>query len=161
MAGGFMRGGMRPKTSSPGRDPFPKKSGSSHMPMPPHMPPSPSAMGADKPEHSGAGEETRIIHHPNGEHEVHHADGEVSKHPNSGHMAAHIHAKHMSGEVGNMHSDGMGGPVTTHHVGPDGEVSGPVEHGTPEEGAGHLASMMSVGMENEGGEPDEYSGTVG
>lgn len=89
----------------------------------------------------GDGKETKIIHHPSGEHEVHHADGEVSKHPNAGHMAAHIHAKHAGGEVGNMHSDG--GAVTTHNVGPDGEVAGPMEHASPEDGANHLAMMMS------------------
>ncbi len=146
MPGGFLRGGMRPPPAK-GRESFLKKS-SSPTPMgpPPHMA-SPHT-GAD------AGE-TRIVHHPSGEHEVHHSDGEVSKHPNAGHMAAHLHAKHAGGEAGNMHHDGMGGPVTTHHAGADGEVSGPVEHASPQEGADHLAGMMSGGgMENEGNEPD-------
>lgn len=158
MANGIFRGGMRPSGGSgKGRESFMKKSSSS-MPMPPHPPSMPM------PEHSASGgEETKIVHHPSGEHEVHHADGEVSKHPNAGHMAAHLHAKHGGGEVGNMSHDGMGGPVTTHHVGADGEVSGPNEHGTPQEGADHLAGMMSGGMDAEGGEPEgeEYSGIAG
>lgn len=121
----------------------------------PHMAP---------PMHGGEGKETKIEHHeppmPDGtKHTVHHADGEVSKHPNAGHMAAHMHAKHEGGEVGNMHSDGMGG-VTTHHVGPDGEVNGPEAHQSPEEGGEHLASVMS-GEENEMPNDNEPDGDEG
>jgi hypothetical protein len=109
----------------------------------------------------GAGEETKIIHHPGGEIEIHHSGGEVTKHPNAGHAAAHFHAKHMGGDVANMHSDG--GMVTTHHVGPDGEVNGPTEHASPEEGANHLASMMNgesempIDNEPDGDEGDAYN----
>lgn len=162
MANGFLRGGMMPKSSSGrGRGAFMNKS-SSNMPTPPHMP-SPHS-GMEKPEHqAGSGSETKIVHHPDGSHEVHHSDGETSKHPSAGHMAAHIHAKHAGGgNVGNMQCDDMG-KCTTNHVGPDGEVSGPTEHGVPQEGADHLANMMSGGMDTEASEPDgdEYSGLAG
>lgn len=130
---GFLKGGPRPGSSAPpkGAHSFMSRS-SSNMPMP-HMPEPPAA--------HGDGKETKIIHKPDGSHEVQHSDGEISKHPTAGHMAAHMHAKHAGGEVGNMHSEG--GAVTTHHVGPDGEVSGPTEHASPEEGSNHLAMMMN------------------
>lgn len=141
---GFLKGGPRPGGSPPkGAHSFLSKS-SSNMPMP-HM---------AEPQAHGDGKQTTITHHPSGEHEVHHSDGEVSKHPNAGHMAAHLHAKHGGGEVGNMHSDG--GAVTTHHVGPDGEVSGPMEHASPEEGANHLAMMMGGDHEM----PEDSSGDM-
>ena len=114
-----------------------------HAPKAPMMP------------HGGEGNETKIIHHPDGTHEMHHSDGEVSKHPNAGHMAAHLHAKHAGGEVGNMHSDG--GKVTTHHVGADGEVNGPTEHASPEEGGNHLAMMMSGDEPEMPGDTDNES----
>lgn len=154
---GFLKGGPRPGSSAPpkGAHSFMSRS-SSNMPMPPHMP---------EPAMHGDGKETKIIHHPDGSHEMHHADGEVTKHPTAGHAAAHFHAKHGGGEVGNMQSDGDA--VTTHHVGPDGEVSGPMEHASPEEGANHLAMMMSGEneMPNEesaldGNDPPEGSGGV-
>lgn len=146
---GFLKGGPRPGSASPKGAHSLMSRSSSNMPMPPHEP-KPSM------ESGGGGKETKIIHHPSGEHEVHHSDGEVSKHPNAGHMAAHMHAKHAGGEVGNMHSEG--GMVTTHHVGADGEVEGPMEHASPEEGANHLAMMMGgdgempEGSETDGGE---------
>lgn len=150
---GFLKGGPRPN-----RMPGPPKGAhqflsrsSSNMPMPPHQAPS----------MQGDGKETKIIHHPDGTHEIHHSDGEVTKHPNAGHAAAHFHAKHSGGEVANMHSDG--GTVTTHHVGPDGEVNGPMEHASPEEGANQMASMMNgdgneMPMDNEpdGDEGEAY-----
>lgn len=138
---------MRP-SGGRGRESSMKKTGSDAP-----MPSRPNPMAADSEHGTSGGQETKIIHHPDGQHEVHHADGEVTKHPSAGHMAASIHAKHGSGQVGNMENDGMGGPITTHSVGSDGEVSGPQEHATPEEGAGHLAQLMS-GMDNEGSEPD-------
>lgn len=130
---GFLKGGPRPGSAPPkGAHSFMSKSSSTmpmpHMPQPPMMP-------------HGDGKKTEITHHPDGSHEVQHSDGEVSKHPNAGHMAAHMHAKHDGGDVGNMHSDG--GAVTTHTVGPDGEVNGPTEHASPEEGANHLAMAMN------------------
>lgn len=110
-----------------------------------------SKMGGEKPKSpmmgEGGGSKTSIEHHPDGSHTVTHHDGEVSEHPNHGHMAAHLHAKHAGGEVGNMHAHEGG--ATTHHVGPDGSVQGPMEHGSPQEGADHMASMMSDGPENE------------
>lgn len=148
MAGGFLRGGMRP--AGRGRESSMKKSGSdSPMPMR-HNPIAASTESGS----TGGGEETKIVHHPDGQHEVHHADGEVTKHPSAGHMAAHLHARHSGGQAGNMESDGMGGPVKTHIAGADGEVSGPDDHATPEDGAAHLAQAMSGGMDNEGSEPD-------
>lgn len=145
MAGGFLRGGMRPGKSRGSMSKI-----GNDAPMPDRHNP----MAADS-EGGMGGNETKIVHHPNGEHEVHHADGEVTKHPSAGHMAAHLHAKHGGGgDVGNMESDGMGGTVTTHHVGPDGEVSGPNEHASPDEGAAHLAQMCGGGMDSEGSEPD-------
>ena len=152
---GFLKGGPRPGSAPPkGAHEFLSKS-SSHMPMP-HMP---------EPPHGGDGKKTEIEHHepplPDGtKHTVTHADGEISKHPNAGHMAAHMHAKHEGGEVGNMHSGGMEGGVTTHHVGPDGEVNGPTEHASPEEGGQHLASMMS-GEEPEMPSAEEPDGDEG
>lgn len=71
----------------------------------------------------------------------------------AGSALAKMHAKH-GGHIGMIQHDGMGGPVTTHHIGPDGEVSGPNEHATTEEAAGHLAQCMSGGMDNEASEPD-------
>jgi hypothetical protein len=133
---GFLKGGPRPGSAPPkGVHGFMSHS-SSNMPMPPHTPQLPIA-----PHGGGDGKQTTITHHPDGSHEVQHADGETSKHPNAGHMAAHMHAKHAGGEVGNMHSDG--GAVTTHNVGPDGEVNGPTEYASPEEGANHLAMAMN------------------
>lgn len=151
---GFLKGGPRPDSAPPkGAHSFMSQS-SSNMPMP-HMPERPQMP------HEGDGKETKIVHHPDGSHEVTHSDGEVSKHPNAGHMAAHMHAKHAGGDVGNMHSDG--GMVTTHHVGPDGEVSGPTEHASPEEGANHLAMAMNgdgnempMGAEPDGDEGESY-----
>lgn len=149
---GFLKGAPRPGSAPPkGAHSFMSRS-SSNMPMP-HMQQPP--MG------NGGGKESKIIHHPDGSHEVHHADGDVSKHPNAGHMAAHMHARHDGGEVGNMHSDG--GMVTTHHVGPDGEVSGPTEHASPQDGASHLAMAMNgdagempMGAEPDGDEGESY-----
>lgn len=160
---GFLKGGPRPgsRISGPpkGAREFLSHSSSSML-----MP-----RASAPPMHDAGGEKTEITHHPDGathpetgepiKHTVHHADGEVSHHPNAGHMAAHIHAKHEGGEVGNMHSDGMG-TVTTHHVGPDGEVNGPEDHPSPEEGASHLASMMS-GEENEMPNDNEPDGDKG
>lgn len=109
-----------------------------------------------EPAASGSGTETTITHHPTGELEVHHSDGEVSKHPNAGHMAAHLHAKHTGGEVGNMHRDEATGKTITHHVGPDGEVQGPMEHDSPQDGADHLCQSMCGDDANQaaGYEPD-------
>lgn len=137
---GFLKGGPRPGSAPPkGAHSFMSKSSSTmpmpHMPQPPMMP-------------HGDGKKTEIEHHepplPDGtKHTVTHSDGEVSKHPNAGHMAAHMHAKHDGGDVGNMHRDDEG-KVTTHDVGPDGEVNGPMDHGTsPEEGANHLVMAMN------------------
>lgn len=143
---GFLKGGPRPSNRPPkGAHEFLSHS-SSNMPMP-HM---------QEPMHGGDGKESKVIHHPDGSHEVHHADGEVSKHPNAGHMAAHMHAKHAGGEVGNMHRDEMG-TVTTHHVGPDGEVNGPTEHASPEEGANHMAQMMGNDEPEMPGDADDES----
>ncbi len=148
MASLFGKGAIKPH-SRVGSKPF-----GDHSKMPPMSEPS-RKMPPERPMGSGGGSETTITHHPGGEMEVHHSDGEVSKHPNAGHMAAHIHAKHMGGEAGNMHCDDAG-KCTTHHVGMDGEVSGPSEHASPQEGADHLAQMMSGSDMNEvqGYEPD-------
>lgn len=145
---GFLRGGSRPPARSGGnhqREAFNEKV--SKM----------SPMGGEKksPMHEGGGGETKITHHPDGSHTVSHHDGEMSEHPNAGHMAAKIHSKHSDGEVGNLHAHEMG--ATTHHAGMDGEVNGPMEHGSAEEGAEHLGQMMGDGAENETSstEPDD------
>lgn len=157
---GFLKGGPRPGGKAPpkGASGFMSRSSSMmsmpHMSQPPAMP-------------SGDGGKTEITHHPPGtmhpqtgepiSHSVKHSDGEETHHPSAGHMAAHLHAKHDGGEVGNMHSDG--GKVTTHHVGPDGEVNGPEDHATPEEGANHLAMMMNG--EDHGPDESEPDGDEG
>lgn len=107
----------------------------------------PGGESKKSPMSEGSGSSTKIDHHPDGSHTVTHHDGEVSEHPTHGHMAAHLHAKHTGGEVANMHAHEAG--ATTHHVGVDGVVEGPNEHGSVQEGADHMAAMMGDGPNNE------------
>lgn len=83
---------------------------------------------------------TQITHHADGSHSAVHSDGENSEHPTSGHLAMHLHAKHSDGEAMHVHKHMDG--VTSHHVGMDGEVQGPHEHGSTDEAAEHMKSML-------------------
>lgn len=83
---------------------------------------------------------TTITHHADGTHTAAHSDGETSDHPTSGHLAMALHAKHGDGE--GMHvSKNMDG-VTTHHVGMDGQVQGPDQHGSLDEAQQHMTQML-------------------
>lgn len=84
---------------------------------------------------------TEITHHADGSHTAKHSDGETSEHPNMGHLAMHMHAKHSDGEAMHAHKHDEGG-VTTHHVGMDGMVEGPNEHGSTEEAADHMKQTL-------------------
>lgn len=111
-------------------------------------------------EKSAGGEaigKTEIHHMSDGSHEVAHHDGEKSSHPNASHMAAHMAAKHEGGEHGHIHAHPEGG-ATTHHVGMDGQVAGPDEHGSVGEAADHLSGMMGDGEMPEQGEMPGNSG---
>lgn len=112
--------------------------------------PQPSHEGA--PGMSGGSSEsgrTTIRHMSDGSHQVDHHDGEKSQHPNAGHMAMHMAAKHDGGEHGHIHAKPEGG-ADTHHVGMDGQVTGPEEHGSVPEAANHIEGMMGDGdMPNE------------
>jgi hypothetical protein len=109
---------------------------------------------------------TTITHHGDGSHAVDHADGEHSEHESTGHMLMHMHAKHHPGEPAHhahQHDEG----VTTHHVGMDGMVEGPHQHGSADEAGEHMkqvlgedggngAVQMSDGMEEHGAMPQLY-----
>lgn len=104
---------------------------------------------------------TEIRHMADGSHEVTHHDGEKSSHPSMGHAGMHMAAKHDGGEHGHIHARPEGG-ATTHHVGMDGQVTGPDEHGSVGEAADHLSGMMGDGempghgeMPSGGGHDDE------
>lgn len=100
------------------------------------------------PEHSSPVIGTSTVHHhEDGSHSVEHHDGETTHHPSGGHMGVHMAAKHDGGEHGHIHAHERG--ATTHHVGMDGEVSGPHEHESVQEGGNHLMDMMGDGPENE------------
>lgn len=95
----------------------------------------------------GEGEDTSTItHHPDGSHTIKHADGEESKHPNMAHAAMQLHAKHESGPAMHVHDTGEG--ARTHHVGHDGMVEGPHEHGSVDEAADHMKQVMGEGGGN-------------
>lgn len=83
---------------------------------------------------------TTITHHADGSHTVQHHDGETSEHPTPGHMLMGLHAKHADGDGMHVHNHGEG--VTTHHVGMDGMVEGPHEHGSSEEAAEHMKQVL-------------------
>ena len=83
-------------------------------------------------------------------------DGEKSEHPSIAHAAMHLHAKHEVGPAMHVHNhggspmgehEGMEGhhSVTTHHVGPDGDVQGPHHHSSMEEAANHMHSAIGEG----------------
>lgn len=65
-------------------------------------------------------------------------------------MLQGLHAKH-GGKHMHVHAHEAG--VTTHHIGEDGEVEGPHEHGSMEEAADHMKMVMGDGMEEEAGMP--------
>lgn len=97
--------------------------------------------------HMDAEHHTRIEHHEDGTHTVHHHDGETSgPHPSMAHAAMHLAAKHDGGEHGHIMPH-PGGGATTHHVGMDGEVQGPHEHQSEDEGYEHLASNIGEGSD--------------
>ena len=89
--------------------------------------------------------ESKISHHEDGSHSVEHHDGEKTHHPSAGHMGVHMAAKHDGGEHG--HIMPHGGGATTHHADMNGEVHGPDEHGSFEEGANHLNGAIGDGAE--------------
>lgn len=95
-------------------------------------------------EHGEAMGKTVIHHMKDGSHHVEHHDGEKSEHPSMGHAGMHMAAKHDGGEHGHIHAHPEGG-ATTHHVGMDGQVTGPDEHGSVGEAANHLEGMMGDG----------------
>ena len=104
--------------------------------------PEPKTKGAPM---KGSGEHegeptTEITHHADGSHTAVHSDGETSEHPHMGHMAMHLHAKHSDGEAMHAHKHEAG--VTTHHVGADGQVEGPHEHGSTDEAAEHMKQVL-------------------
>jgi hypothetical protein len=117
------------------------------------------------PEKAGGEATTEITHHGDGTHTAVHSDGETSEHPSMGHLAMHMHAKHGDGEAMHVHKHESG--VTTHHVGMDGAVEGPHDHGSTDEAAEHMKSMlgedggngameMSDGMSPEDAMPSLY-----
>lgn len=83
---------------------------------------------------------TTITHHADGSKTAMHSDGETSEHPDGGHLAMHMHAKHGDGEAGHIHANMDG--ATTHHVGMDGQVQGPDQHGSVGEAADHMKQML-------------------
>lgn len=100
--------------------------------------PAPKAKPASEPD--GDESTTTIKHNGDGSYTATHSDGETSEHPNMGHLAMALHAKHGDGEA--MHvQKGMDG-VTTHHVGLDGQVQGPDQHGTMDEATQHMTQML-------------------
>lgn len=116
-------------------------------------------------ETKGDGSTTTITHNGDGSHSVMHADGEKSEHPNTGHMLMTMHAKHSEGPGMHAHQHEAG--VTTHHVGHDGMVEGPHEHGSADEAGEHMKQMLgddggngaveqSDGMQQHGGMPALY-----
>lgn len=110
----------------------------------------------------GGGAHSTIQHHEDGTHSVEHSDGEKSgPHAHLHEAMAHVAAKHGSGGKHHFaHHDGMGGGVTTHHVGEDGEVQGE-EHGSPEEASESMGNFLNGGEEMAGNEPDEHEGMMG
>ena len=104
----------------------------------------PKAKGGHIAEGADGGEPTTTItHHADGTHTSSGSDGETAEHPHMGHLAMHLHAKHSDGEAMHAHKHMDG--VTTHHVGMDGQVQGPHEHGSTEEAADHMKSMLGDG----------------
>jgi hypothetical protein len=96
---------------------------------------------------------TEIHHMEDGSHHIEHHDGEKSDHPSMVHAGVHMAAKHDGGEHGHIHAHPEGG-ATTHHVGMDGQVTGPDKHGSVGEAADHLSGMMGEGeMPEQGGMP--------
>ena len=114
--------------------------------------------GGEKPMGGESIGKTEIHHMQDGSHTVKHHDGETSQHPNASHMAAHLAAKNDGGEHGHIHAKPEGG-ATTHHVGMDGQVTGPDEHSSVGEAADHLSGMMGEGeMPEQGGMPEPSGG---
>jgi len=111
--------------------------------------------GGEQPMHGGGAMGKTTIHHmPDGSYHIEDHDGEKSVHPSMGHAAMHMAAKHDGGEHGHIHAHPEGG-ATTHHVGMDGAVTGPDEHGSVPEAADHLSGTMSDGeMPEPGGMPE-------
>jgi hypothetical protein len=121
----YMRGGNVQRES------FAKKAGGEKAE------PEPKTKGTAK---EGGEATTEITHHADGSHTAHHSDGEVSEHPHMGHLAMHLHAKHGDGEAMHVHKHEAG--VRTHHVGMDGVVEGPHEHGSVDEAGEHMKAML-------------------
>ncbi len=116
----------------------------------------PKAKGGPIAEGAGGDEPTTTItHHADGSKTAAHSDGETSEHPNSGHLAMHMHSKHEDGEAMHVHKNMDG--ATTHHVGMDGQVQGPHQHGSTEEAADHMKSMLGDGGGANGAEENGMS----
>ena len=94
----------------------------------------------DNPTEESGEPTTTITHHADGSKTAVHSDGETSEHPSGGHLAMHMHAKHDDGEAGHIHAKMDG--ATTHHVGMDGQVQGPHDHGSVGEAADHMKQML-------------------
>lgn len=88
----------------------------------------------------GESNTTTITHNGDGTHTAEHSDGERSEHPSMGHLAMHLHGKHEGGMAMHAHAHDSG--VTTHHVGHDGMVEGPHEHGSADEAGEHMKQML-------------------
>ena len=86
-----------------------------------------------------------VSHHEDGSHSVEHHDGEKSQHPSGAHLGMHMASKHDGGEHGHIMPHAAG--ATTHHVGMDGEVQGPQEHGSEDEAYSHLKGSIGDGAE--------------
>lgn len=101
--------------------------------------------GAGELHMGGDGKKTTVEHHGDGTHTVHHADGEKSgPHPSMAHAAMHMAGKHDGGEHGHIMPH-PGGGATTHHVGVDGEVQGPHDHESEQDGYSHLQENIGDG----------------
>lgn len=103
---------------------------------------------------------TTITHNPDGTHTVKHADGEESMHPSIGHLSMALSGKHDGGNA--MHVQDKDGSFATHHVGMDGAVEGPNEHGSADEAAEHMKQTLGMDGENasmqESGMSDPHPG---
>lgn len=97
-----------------------------------------------------------VTHHEDGSHSVSHHDGEKTHHPTAAHMGMHMAGKHDGGEHGHIAPHPAG--ATTHHVGMDGEVQGPHDHGSEEEAYSHLKGSIGDGAEMGEHEPAGMGG---
>lgn len=137
---GFMDGKKKQSGGNVQREKFGYHAGGGGKAMPEDRKVKGDVGVGDSPTDNGDGATTTITHHGDGTHSVEHADGEKTDHPTTGHMLMTMHAKHTGEPGGHIHAHGAG--ATTHHVGHDGMVEGPHEHGTTEEAADHMKAML-------------------